>query len=177
MSAALLSMPGGLLMAVALVAAGGLGWQLGRAPLQVQLAQSHEAQAKADFQAAERRAAVLQRAQDRGDALTRQLVVRQAQITSLEKDRHAAIDALTLGRPCLSAELVRLLNDSPAEPEGSDVPQAPGSAAAAGAAFATDADVGNWSATARAQYESCRARLDALIDWHLGAAAGGRDAY
>lgn len=160
------SMPGGLVLAVALVASGGLGWQLGRAPLQVQLAQTQEAQAKADFQAAERRAAVLQAAQARGDALSHQLLTRQAQITSLQKDRHASIDAHTLGRPCLSAELVRLLNDGPQEP-GADLPPPPGSDAAAGGAAATDTDVGHWTATARAAHAICRARLDALIDWHL----------
>ena len=175
MSAALLSMPGGLLMAVALVMAGGLGWQLGRAPLQVQLAQTHEAQAKSDFQAAERRAAVLQAAQDRGDALTRRLAAQHTQITTLEKDRHAALQAYTTGRACLTADAVRVLNDATTG-QPADLPTAPGSSTAADAAFATDADVGDWAATARAQYESCQARLDALIDWHLGAVTGVGDA-
>lgn len=147
------------------------GHQWGRAPLLVQLAQRDAASAQAQFRAAERQAAVLQLAQARGDALTHSLVRSQAQITTLQKDRYAALPAFTSGRACLSGDAVRLLNDEPAADSGPAVPPAPGSAAAAGGAAATDGDVGHWVATARAEHAVCRQRLDALIDWHSPGAA------
>lgn len=39
-------------------------------------------------------------------------------------------------------------------------------ASATGGGFATDADVGQWAAAAIAAHDTCRYRLDALIDWH-----------
>jgi hypothetical protein len=40
------------------------------------------------------------------------------------------------------------------------------SAASSGDQYATDTQVGDWAIDAAAQYQVCRTRLDALIDWH-----------
>lgn len=142
------------------------GWVVGRLPLKETLADVRRTQAEADRARAAAGAAALSQAQARGDALTTALVSTQNELTKLKEDRHGALQKLTTGRACLNAATVRLLNgaDTTAGPES--VPQAPSGAAAAGDGFATDADVGQWAIDARAQHDDCRARLDALIDWH-----------
>lgn len=155
-----------LLAGLALGAA--LSWKLGRAPLLVELAQARSTQAEAAKLAALAAARGLQLAQARGDALSTALAAKQAQLYQLQKDRHAALQRFTTGRACLGAAAVGVLNgaDSVAGAGLEPVPPPTGGAAAAGASFATDADVGHWAIAARAAHGECRARLDALIDWH-----------
>lgn len=157
------------LLALAVGAGAGAwgGYMLGRAPVLVELADLRTTQAETAKLQALASARELSKAQQRGDALTTRLVTRQAEIDQLRKSRHDAIAAFTSGRHCLSADAVRVLNDTAAAPGGSvDVPTPSGRADAAGGTFATDADVGHWAADARAQHEQCREQLDALIDWH-----------
>lgn len=153
-----------------LVALGALaGWELGRMPLQVDLAELRTAHAETARLAARSAANTLQQAQQRGNALTDELAQRQVQIDQISREKRDAINRLTTGRACLSSAAVRLLN----QPEDFGdyghqpvLPAPPGSADAAGGAFASDVDVGQWAITARAQYDTCRQRLNALIDWH-----------
>lgn len=157
-----------------------LGWTLGRAPVQLQLeqARTERAELKTTHSETARLQALaaargLQDAQARGNALSDRLLGREAQIHQLTREKNDAINRLTTGRACLSGAAVRVLNGA-AEPEPAGlelVPQTPGGAAAAGGAFATDTDVGHWAVAARADFETCRQRLDALIDWHTQAPA------
>lgn len=174
------------LLAVCLGLAGGgwAGWSLGRAPLHTELAsartdmaQLRTTHAETARVAALAAAKALQQAQQRGDALTTKLAQRQAQINQLSKDKRDALNRLTTGRACLTGAAVRVLNqpDGPADAGPEPVPTPPVGAAAAGAAFATDADVGQWAIAARAQYSDCRARLAALIDWHTAGGARHED--
>lgn len=154
------------LFCTALVALGAwAGHSLGRAPLLVELADLRTVLAETAKLQALAAARTLSDAQVRSDALTVRLADKQEQISNSQRAAHASINQTTSNRPCLRADTVRVLNrtDSTAGP---DVPQTSGSAAATGEAFATDADVGNWAVDAIAQYEQCRSRLDALIDWH-----------
>lgn len=145
-----------------------LGWQAGRAPLQAQLARQSEAHASEKRQLAEQAAQTLQAAQARGDALTTGLLTQQTQIDQLKTEKRDAIRQVTTGKPCLSAAALRVLDNAP----GLDVaglPPATGGAAAAGARIATDTDLAGWAVDAGAGFSVCRARLDALIDWHAAA--------
>ena len=110
---------------------------------------------------------ILQAAQARGNALSARLLGSEAQINTLTWEKNDAINQLTTGRACLSGAAVRVLNQhSDTAPTGLEpVSPPPGSAAAADGAFATDTDVGLWIASAKAQYDICRDRLDALIDF------------
>lgn len=156
------------LFCAALVALG--GWA-GRAPLLVELADLRTSQAETAKLQAMASARVLSDAQTRGDQLTNRLAASQAHITQLETEKHRAINRLTTGRPCFSADALRVLNGADNATDGSvDVPTPTGSAAATGEAFATDSDVGQWITSTQAQYEQCRFRLDALIDWHTAPA-------
>lgn len=157
----------GLSWLACLFVGAGVGMQIGRSPLQAELAQLQTTHAETARLAAQASARQLQAAQVRGDALTHDLAQRQAQIDQLAQDKRDAIHRLTTGRPCLSGAAVRLLNDDPADYGAPSVPQATGSIDAADGAAATDADVGGWAIAARAQYNTCRARLAALIDWHV----------
>lgn len=157
-----------------------LGWTMGRAPVKLALeqARTERAELKAAHSETARLQALaaargLQDAQARGNALTHSLAQRQAQIHQLTREKNDAINRLTTGRACLSGAAVRVLNGAAATPTGGsvDVPNTPGGAAAEGARFATDTDVGRWAVAARADYDTCRYRLDALIDWHTQAPA------
>lgn len=171
-----------LLVLLAGAAAGAwLAWTLGRADVLLQLEQArteraelhatHSETARLQALAAARG---LQDAQARGNALSADLLGREAQIDQLTREKIHAINRLTTGRACLGAAAVRVLNQpSDTAPAGLEpVPETPSGAAATGGAFATDADVGNWAATARAEHEICRARLAALIGWHATPTTG-----
>lgn len=159
-----------LIAALAVAAAAfGAGWTVqgwrgsaALAALQTQHAQAAQATTEAN-------ARHLVRVWERGDSLATQLATQQTHITQLHQEHAHAIKRLTTGRACLSADLVRVLNTT--DPAATDRPDAlppPTSSPAAtdAPAFATDADVSTWAATARRDYAECAARLGALIEWH-----------
>lgn len=171
------------LLAYALGAAA--SWPLARAPLQTTVADLRmenadlrTTNAESARKAALASAARLQAAQDKGDVLTRQLAASAARNDQLAKEKALEIKAATLGRACLSERTLGVLNGAPgitvaSAPGG--VPTPTGSAAAAdeaasphpgGELVSTDTDVGIWITQAGQQYDACRQRLDALIDWH-----------
>lgn len=113
----------------------------------------------------------LQLAKRQGDVLTARLQNTESALHAKQKDLHDAINSQTTGRACLSGSVVRMLNGAAGD-NASDLPTPAASTAAADGAtapnsgFATDTDVAQWAANARAQYETCRARFDALIDFY-----------
>lgn len=152
-------------LAVVALGCAGLGWFVGRAPLQVQLAQQTTAHAQEQVQLIRRTVAALQAAQAHGDALSAGLLQQQTQIDQLKSEATRAIKKATSGKPCLNAPALRLLNTAPGLGVR-DLSPATGSTPAAGEPFATDTDVAFWIVDAGAAFETCRTRLDALIDWH-----------
>ena len=164
------AVPVQLIAALAVAAAAfGAGWTVqgwrgsaALAALQTQHAQAAQATTEAN-------ARHLVRVWERGDELANSLASQQSRITQLHQEHTHAIKRLTTGRACLSADLVRVLNTT--DPAATDRPDAlppPTSSPAAtdAPAFATDADVSTWAATARRDYAECAARLGALIEWH-----------
>lgn len=118
-------------------------------------------------QSARAQADALQRlvaANAHADQLTTRLQRQTAHVDQLTKDKAHALNSLTTGRTCLGADTVRVLNNAAAGT--ADVPAPATGPAAAGAAVATDTDVAGWINTAQQQHEQCRARLQALIDYH-----------
>lgn len=161
-----------LLAGSALVAAGSVVWRVARAPLLTQLAQQESAYTREKLRSFERAAEVLQDANDRGDQLMNALELRQAQVNQLAREKRDALTKVTTGRACLGESALRVLNSAPGLSVRGLAPASSG-AAATGAATAadtvvsTDTDIASWAVDAGAQFEVCRARLDALIDWHL----------
>jgi len=115
-----------------------------------------------------------QAAQARGDTLTRSLLQQQTQIDVLKQEAHRALTQATTGRPCLGGAALRVLASAPGI--SVDLPAPTGGAAAALATagatagdstwYSTDTQVAHWAADAGAAFETCRTRLDALIDWN-----------
>jgi len=175
MSSSILTLPKLILAGVALVAAGSVVWHTAQAPLLVKLAEADRDRTRQLLRASEEAITRLQVANARGDELTQTLLQREDQIHKLSREKHDAIAQATTGSPCLDGPALRLLNSS-AGLHVAGIPTPPSSAAAAGAAaaahpddrdiVATDADITGWAIDAGAQYEVCRGRLDALIDWH-----------
>lgn len=156
------------LLAVAFALGAGLAgpaaWQIGRMPLRAELAAAHEAWAKERLRGAELNAQRLQTAIDRGDGLTQSLLASQARMDQLNRSRRNALPTATTGGPCLGGPALRLL-DGATGLRVSGLPKAASGAAAADGAVATDTDITGWALDAGAQYATCSARLDALIDW------------
>lgn len=107
----------------------------------------------------------LQAAQVRGDRLSSALLVTQDLNEQLRTEVHRALKQKTTGRACLNGPTLRVLSSAPGITI-SGLPAAASGPAAAGEAVATDTDIAHWAADAGAAYSTCRARLDALIDWH-----------
>lgn len=105
----------------------------------------------------------VQATKQRGDELEYRLNNALAQAQKITRERDDALRKSTSGKDCLSAAAVGLLN-SPGGGAGA-VPQTPGGADAENGAAATDTDVAIWISYAIDQYDTCRARLGALIDW------------
>lgn len=99
----------------------------------------------------------------RGDGLAAQLAVAEGQIIvkTVEVIKHVPI--VTTGRKCLDAAAVGVLQP------GTAAAPSPASgepdAARTDASAASDRDVAFWIADANQRYETCAARLNALIDW------------
>lgn len=121
-----------------------------------------QAQAEADARSAD--VETLKLSKLHGDALTLRLQATESTLSKREKELRNAIASKTTGRACLSGDVVRLLNGT-ATDNATDLPAPAPVAAAADGPAATDTDVAQWISYAKGQYEVCRARLNALIDW------------
>jgi hypothetical protein len=157
-----------LAIAVFLLVGGGMliGLQMERGRHRAEVAELRASTAEDQRLAAGAAMQRLQEAQARGDQLTLQVAERERQITTLTKEKRDALRQATSGRACLGTAALRVL-DGAAGLRVADMPEAASSAVAADARIATDSDIGGWALDAGAQYESCRERLDALIQWHL----------
>lgn len=179
MSSSILALPKLILAGIALTAAGSVVWQTARAPLLVELAQLDRNHTREKLLLIERAAEKLQDANDRGDQLVSALEMRQDQVNQLAREKRDAITKVTTGRACLGEPTLRLLSTAPGLTVSGITPAAgiaPAESAAASPdpdnrpgpdIISTDTDMAIWAVDAGAQYEVCRARLDALIDWHL----------
>jgi hypothetical protein len=153
-----------LLIGVAFLGGAYSGFDVARLKDQADASALAASQAQADAAAARTATSVLQGAQARGDALTIALLHSQTQVSQLQKAAHAAITQATTGRTCLDEPALRVLDTAPGL-SVAGLPQAGGGAAATGGATATDTDISGWAIDAGAAYETCRSRLDALIDF------------
>lgn len=109
----------------------------------------------------------LKEAQARADKLQIALDRSETRIATIKKDTQREIVRTTSGRACLGSSTVGLLNNATTASTGSTtVPTAASGPAEEDAAIATDTDVATWANDAIEQYNVCRARLGALIDWH-----------
>lgn len=99
----------------------------------------------------------------RGNTLAAQLAAAEGRIVIKTVEIIKHVPTVTTGRKCLDPAAVSLLQPGAAAPQSA----APGKpdAESAGAPAASDRDVAFWIADANQQYDTCAARLNALIDW------------
>ena len=107
----------------------------------------------------------LQEAQNRGDSLSAKLLRQEDLIIKFKTEELNAIRKTTTGRACLGGATLRLLDKSTGI-SVSNLPPPTSGAAEASEPVATDTDISVWIGNAGADYEVCRTRLDALIEWH-----------
>lgn len=148
----------------ALGAAGGLGYSVGSALGATELEQARHVLTRIQAAQAEQASRLLLAAQTRGDALTRRLETANHAARRLQENLDDALRRATTGRACLREPALRLLDH--ATGLRAVLPAAASGAAATDGRVASDTDVARWIGRARHDYDECRRRLDALIDWH-----------
>lgn len=148
----------------ALSAAGGFGYAVGSALVAAELEQARHTLTRMQAAQAEQASRLLLDAQARGDALSTRLTTANHAARRLQENLDDALRRATTGRACLREPALRLLDH--AAGLRADLPATAGGAAAAHGRVASDTDVARWIGGARHDYDECRRRLDALIDWH-----------
>lgn len=111
----------------------------------------------------EARDAKLATAQAYADSLVSVIMKRDEELEQTKKEHQDAIKKLTTGRPCLSGELVGVLNsggNTPVPPAQSNSGGQPAAGEAA-TRVATDTDIALWVAEVRPLYAQCVSRLEA----------------
>lgn len=172
---------------LAAAAAGTVAYKLGRAPLQVELAQLKTSLATNAKEQADAQALRMSQSQAKTDVLALALGQVTVQNQALTTEISHALKAATSGRACLSGRALSLLNSAPGiriaaptapmpspgavvAPEGRTAAADSISVASADSAqpqaVITDTALAQWAAQAGGLYETCRLRLDALVDWH-----------
>ncbi|MFZ6675395.1 hypothetical protein [Undibacterium sp. Xuan67W] len=128
--------------------------------------------AKHSEQVAQTASAALKRivtANERADGLQVALDNTEQRLTTSKLEKQHEIKRTTTGGACFNNATVRLLNagniHETARGQATGLPTSTSKPAEADAATATDTDVANWINDTKAQYNVCRSRLDALIDW------------
>ncbi|MFZ6775813.1 hypothetical protein ACO0LD_03200 [Undibacterium sp. Ji83W] len=142
---------------------------------QIEIAKANLAGIKAqhsDQQAQATQAALvrLQDANQRANALQTSLDLTEQRLATTKTELNNEIQKSTTGRTCLNGRTVGLLNRAAAGSEPATLSNAASGPAETSTGFATDTDIAAWINGAAAQYNTCRARLDALIDWHINPA-------
>ncbi|MDI1279283.1 hypothetical protein [Methylobacter sp.] len=151
---------------VALVAfsgGSGAGWYLTDAMLGKQIAQMEAVHANERAVAEQVYRDRFTAAQALGDTLSERLTQTESQLIQKTKELSHALSKVTTGRACFNGATVRLLNGTDTDTAVDD--KTTGPSATEDGAVATDTDVAGWIGNAQGQYETCRARLGALIDF------------
>ncbi|MDO9163565.1 MAG: hypothetical protein Q8N35_13165 [Methylococcaceae bacterium] len=156
-----------LLAIVALCGAllgGGFSWLVSGWINSVQIAAIKTEQAKDAAIASQLSLDRLSATQAKADALSAQLAKTEFQLNQTTLEKSDAIKKITPGRACLNSATVGLLNRA-RETTTTAVPEPPGTLAAESTDIATDTDVAGWIVATQGTYETCRARLNTLIDF------------
>lgn len=156
--------PASLAMIGALIAAFGLGHLLASRAGDAELARYRETAARQQAAVAEHASRRLLDAQAVSDRLTTDLAAATQAAAATQEQLDAALRRATTGRTCLAQPALRVLDG--AHNLSVDMPAPVSGAAAEDAPVATDTDIAVWIARTGKQYDECRNRLAALIDWH-----------
>lgn len=142
----------------------GAGYLVGSNSGKAEVAAVQQHMIRSQATQAEHASRKLLESQARSDQLTNALNAAARRAANTQEKLNAELRRATAGRTCLDQPALRLLDG--AHGLRVAVPAAGRGAVAADGAVATDTDVGTWIARVGQQYDECRARLDALIEWH-----------
>lgn len=142
------------------------GYHYGSQAGAVEVAQTIATYAQTQQNAAQAYAQELTQAQARANRAEVGLAQKTNELETLQEQTNEALKSTTVGRPCFNTDTLRVLDRAP----GLRVrlPAAARGAVGAPAAVATDTDLAGWVSTAGTQYETCRARIDALRAYYEG---------
>jgi hypothetical protein len=154
-----------ILSIVAVFSGFSMGWMANGARLEGEinrLQSAHKSALIASQAAAEKALTEARAAEARGDALAVQQFALEKSNQKLLKEKNDVLQKITSGRACLDGTVVRVLNDDSGAGGRRGGPTPAGVAPRADGPAATDTDVALWAARARAEYDACRGRIDAL---------------
>lgn len=156
--------PAHLIVAGLMIGAFGFGHHVARNAADAELARYRETSARQQAAVAEHASLRLLDAQALSDRLTTDLAAATQAAAVTQEQLDVALRRVTTGRTCLAQPALRVLDgahnlsvDMPAPVSGADAEDAP---------VATDTDIAVWIARTGKQYDECRKRLAALIDWY-----------
>jgi hypothetical protein len=171
------------------------GWWITRVYYRADIAALKQTYAEEQAAAATDALARLQAANRKGDELAAQVAAAETARKQLGKEKDREIQNLTTGRPCLGADVVRLLNSGhPGAGVREQLPEASGFTLDADSALAadtasgsrgqvtgmrsplpchlspdacatSDTDIALWARNARDEHDACRERLEKLRNW------------
>ncbi|MFZ6655647.1 hypothetical protein [Undibacterium sp. TJN19] len=138
------------------------------AKVRIELADVNAKHSSEEAQSANAAIERLQLANQKANSLQTALDITEQRLAITQTEMNREIQRNTSGRACLNGRTVSLLNSAAASgTQPTTLPNTTSGAAETSTGFTTDTDIANWINNATTQYNTCRARLDALIDWHL----------
>lgn len=167
-----------LLSIIAILAAGAIaGWSAHKVTQNhytAVISKMQVGQAKEKAAAEKAAADQLRATQSLSDVLSSNLANAEYAINTLTLEKTREIHHYATGNICFNTDLTRVLNqpfgDYTTQSQTSSTPAAEDAAIASITAEPlTDTDLAEWIANAQGQYETCRGRLSALIDFELQA--------
>lgn len=155
-----------LLAAICLILGIGLGLMTWKAQLLESRIELLKAEHKANLDATEKAGKDrLIEANAKAETLAASLRSAENDLRTIKERKQHEIVKIATNRTCFNADLVRVLNaDQRSDTAGMSTPLA--SVDAGDEAIATDTDVALWIENAKEQYDTCRARFKALIDFY-----------
>jgi len=147
------------------------GFKLTQNHYQAAISKIETVHAQAQAKAAANHIDALRAERALSNVLSNSLSNAEIKINQLTLEKTRAIPKYTTGGVCFSADLTSLLNtpfDNLATTYLTPISSFTENAAAAAIESLTDEDVAYWIANAQGQYETCRVRLNTLIDYELG---------
>ncbi|NTZ82373.1 hypothetical protein FCJ61_04905 [Burkholderia metallica] len=157
-------------MAVSIAGSAAVAWQCTSSHYEAVIADMKTDQAAAAQRAETSARKHLEAEQKRGDILSTKLAQTETALNQKTLEASRALARLTTGRTCLDGRVVRVLNGTDTNSAADDVRATASTPDAANEPAATDTDVAGWINHAKGEYETCRARLGALIDFEEGRA-------
>ena len=141
----------------------GAGWLVNGWRLHNQIEQIKADHAKALAAADEAALARLEEASRKNASLAKMLAETDSRLQKTQEEKNDALAQVTVGRRCLDAAAVRVLNGAPARrATPAPLPATGRRPVSEATRFATDRDVGRWVAYAQRAYDTCRERIAAL---------------